>query len=327
MTTPPDYSPSKLLARLSRAMQIVLLLTIFLLSIALYWISTSIKKPDESAFLTAIATGLLVSAAFGLAQTFITGRVTSELLRASVVSEVRTSLYSSAQEFYPTIDIPASATPNLDFNRILMQDLKDSTVYWFRGISARFTAVRLSINTNPNLQANLILPDVCQPYALDGRITYAYRHNLHPGETLDQIRERTMQEVVLGIVGALEARPRCFGIQLLLTPDPALDRYEIFRDSAWVTLYSGKGTGTMFPRTLRFSNESITYRAQEVECLHTREHPATRIIDIPRNLSLTEKVALVEQILGVRFSEELYIEANRKFDNFAKQFRDEIKLS
>ena len=220
-------------------------------------------------FLSAIATGLLVSAAFGLAQTLITGRVTTEVLRASVVDEVRTSLYTSAQEFYPTIDIPASISPNLDFNRLLTKDFKETTTYWFRGVSARFTAVRLSVNTNANLQANLILPDLCQPYALDGRTSYAYRHNLHPGLTLEEIRKRTVDEVMLGIVGILIARPRCFGVQLILTPSPALDRYEIFRDGVWVTLYSGKGPGQFSLALFAFqANRSCIEHWKSNVCMH-----------------------------------------------------------
>jgi|SRR5450755_2708515 ABC-type Co2+ transport system permease subunit len=93
---------SRLLKRLSRGMQALLLSVVALGATVLLWAATRVHAGTWKEFLNAIATGLLVSAAFGIAQALITGRVASELLRASVVEEVSRSLAQSNNAFFPT---------------------------------------------------------------------------------------------------------------------------------------------------------------------------------------------------------------------------------
>jgi hypothetical protein len=66
-------------------MQALLLSVVGLGATALLWAATLVHSQTWKEFLNAVATGLLVSAAFGIAQALITSKVSTELLRASVV--------------------------------------------------------------------------------------------------------------------------------------------------------------------------------------------------------------------------------------------------
>ncbi|HEY1920856.1 MAG TPA: hypothetical protein VGH27_35250 [Streptosporangiaceae bacterium] len=232
----PSTTANRLLKRLSRGMQALLLIGIGLLATLMLWGATNVHSPTWKEFLNAIATGLLVSAAFGIAQALITSRVATELLRASVVEEVSRSLAHSNNAYFPTNEFPASVIPDPLFNTRLTEDLKNSFTFWFRGLSARYTAARLSLNENVSLQAYIILPDPKIPGTFEGRVNYALRYQLYPDLDIDGIREKVKKDISLGIIGLFEACHRCAMIELVLTPMPLLDRYEIFKDSIWVTL-------------------------------------------------------------------------------------------
>jgi hypothetical protein len=113
---------------------------------------------------------------------------------------------------------------------------------------------------------------------------------------------------------------------LILTPTPGLDRYEIFRDSIWITLYSDKGVGLTFPRALRFTNDSVIYRATEAECIYSRENPSTRVIQIPRTIPVTEKLRLFEDIFGNAISAAEYDSLKTEYLEFSNRFVKEVGL-
>ncbi len=135
-----------LLKRLSRGMQALLLSVVALGATGLLWTATLVPSKTWKEFLNAVATGLLVSAAFGIAQALITSKVATEMLRTSVVEEVSRSLALSSNAYYPMTEFSASSEPDPQFNILLNQDLARSSTFWFRGMSGRYAAARLSLN-------------------------------------------------------------------------------------------------------------------------------------------------------------------------------------
>lgn len=309
-----------LLKRLSRGMQALLLSVIGLLAVVLLWAATRVPAGTWKEFLNSVATGLLVSAAFGIAQALITSRVSSELLRASVVEEVSHSLAHSNNAYFPTNEFPASTEPNPLFNSKLSEDLANSSTFWFRGLSGRYAAARLLLNQNVRLQARLILPDPRVDGTLEGRAQYARRHRIYPGLDLDQIRARIKRDMSLGVTGVLEACHQYPGLELILTPMPLLDRYEIFRDAIWVTLYSDPGQGTRFPRSLRFSATSVMYLMQEADCVQVRNHPSSRLITFPAMLTNASMAAKFHEITGEELTEDKHAQLKQDFQNFVGEF-------
>lgn len=316
-----DSSPTtnSLLKRLSRGMQALLLSLVALGATVLLWAATLVPSQTWKEFLNAVATGLLVSAAFGIAQTLITSKVTTDVLRTSIMEEVSRSLAHSSSAYYPTSEFSASSVPDPQFNIRLNQDLTKSSTFWFRGMSGRYTAARLALNQNVSLQAHLILPDPKVSGTLEGRIDYANRHQLYPGLDSDEIRERLQKDINLGIVGLFEASHRCAILEIILTPMPVLDRYEIFQDAIWVTLFSDPGRGTSFPRTLRFSSKSVMYLMQQADCLQIRSHPSSRLIQ-PRTIPEADLISRFNEITGQSITREMYIKLKKEFYSFADDF-------
>jgi hypothetical protein len=310
----------RLLKRLSRGMQALLLAVVALGATALLWAATLIHSPTWKEFLNAVATGLLVSAAFGIAQALITSRVASELLRTSVVEEVSHSLAQSNNAYYPTHEFPASMVPDPLFNSRLTEDLGNSSTFWFRGLSGRYAAARLTFNRNVSLQAHMILPDPKVQGTIDGRVEYALRNQIYPERDAEEIREAIRRDISLGVAGIFEASRRCAIMELILTPMPLLDRYEIFRDAVWVTLYSDPGQGMKFPRTLRFPASSVMYLMQQADSLQTRAHPNARIIQFPRTITGTDMLKIFEDITGKVISQEDYDQLRKDFIKFADEF-------
>jgi len=316
-----DIRPTanSLLKRLTRGMQALLLSVVALGATVLLWAATLVPSQTWKEFLNAIATGLLVSAAFGIAQTLVTNKVTTEMLRTSVMEQVSDSLAKSSNIYYPTDEFSASSVPDPQFNIRLNEDLADSPTFWFRGMSGRYTAARLALNLNVRLQAYLILPDPKVSGTLEGRIDYAIRNDLYHGLHRDEIREKIQRDINLGIVGLFEASHRCASLELILTPMPVLDRYEIFHNAIWVTLFSDPGKGTAFPRTLRFSALSIMYLMQYADCLQVKNHPSSRLIQ-PRTISETEIISKFNEITGQSITKEEYIDLTKDFHSFTDGF-------
>lgn len=310
----------RLLKRLSRGMQALLLALVALGATALLWTATLIHSTTLKEFLNAVATGLLVSAAFGIAQALVTSRVAAELLRTSVVEEVSHSLAQANNAYYPANEFPASTTPDPLFNALLAEDLRNSSTFWFRGLSGRYAAARLSFNQNVALQAHFILPDPKVQGTTDGRVDYAYRNQIYPGLSIDDIRNKIRSDIALGVAGLLEACRKCGLFELILTPMPLLDRYEIFRDAVWVTLYSDPGQGTNFPRTLRFPASSIMYLMQQADCIQVRAHPNARVIPFPRAAAPDDLLKLFEDITGEPVTQDEYQRLKGEFTKFADDF-------
>lgn len=310
----------RLLKRLSRGMQALLLAVVALGSTVLLWAATLIHSPTWKEFLNAVATGLLVSAAFGIAQTLITSRVSTEMLRASVVEEVSHSLAQSNNAYFPAHEFPASMVPDPLFNARLTQDLENSSTFWFRGLSGRYAAARLSLNQNVSLQAHLILPDPKVQGTIDGRVDYGFRNQLFPDLTVEAIRDKITRDIVLGLAGIFEACRKCAIMELILTPMPLLDRYEIFRDAIWVTLYSDPGQGMKFPRTIRFPASSIMYLMQQADCLQTRAHPNTRVIQFPRTITNADMIGIFEEVTGQMITNDERDRLRQDFIKFADNF-------
>lgn len=311
---------NSLLKRMSRGMQALLLAVIALCSVILLWAATLVHSPTWKEFLNAVATGLLVSAAFGIAQALVTNRVSTEMLRASVIEEVNRSLTRSNDAYFPTNEFPASMTPDPSFNALVTQDLAKSFTFWFRGLSGRYATARLGFNQNVSLQAHLILPDPIVQGTIEGRVEYSLRNELYPGLDEGAIREKIKHDIALGAVGLFDACRKCAMLELILTPMPLLDRYEIFRDAIWVTLFSDPGQGMKFPRSLRFPASSVLYLMQLADCLQTRAHPNTRIISLPHALTEDDVISLFAEITGQKITPAEYKQLREEFAVFAQGF-------
>jgi hypothetical protein len=288
-----------------------------LLAIGLLLLSAK-TNGDVRTSLQAFATGIFVSVSFGFVQSAFTGHITVDILRHDLLASLET-VYRS---FLPTHEFRGSDEPDEEFNKLLADDLKRSSLFWFRGVSARFSADRVIRNNKPNLEVKLILPDLTVDGSLSARANYLMRNHIGEGasgghvETVARIR-RTVE---VGIVGLIEARLHCASIELILVANPSLDRVEIFADAVWITLFSSAEAGQTFPPAVRFTKDSTLYVMQETECsqiaLGTSRH-----LQIPAICPPPVACKLFTQATGVPIDEAKYEELRAEF----LQYRESLK--
>lgn len=155
---------------------------------------------------------------------------------------------------------------------------------------------------------------------MEGRVDYTFRNQIFPDLDQAAIRTKIKRDVALGTVGLFEACRKCAMVELILTPMPLLDRYEIFKDAIWVTLFSDPGQGMKFPRTLRFPDSSVLYLMQLADCLQTRSHPNTRVIQLPRTFTEDDAITVFTEITGQAITPDEYKKLRDDFMLFAQDF-------
>ncbi|MFF7068113.1 hypothetical protein [Streptomyces pseudovenezuelae] len=305
-------------------MQILLLVCSLLVSLITIWVGSQLSSGWREGA-NAIGLGLLVSAVFGMAQSVVTDPISKEILRQSITEEVRGALTHLHTSYIPTHEFPPSDQPGIGFNALMTEDLHASSTYWYRGIHTKFCAARFSMLRSSNLQAHLILPDPTVPHSLDARSEYRVAQASESSLTLQEIRESTLRSIWAGLVGLFLVRNKCGSIEVLLVSTPSLDRFEIFQNSAWVTLFSDMDQGTRFPRAMRFPHESLIYRMQEAECLAIRRSPTTRRFEISRTTTEEEFVSLFSALTGQDLTPELLTELRTNYEGTANRFRSSIR--
>ncbi|MCE7010673.1 hypothetical protein LWC34_48905 [Kibdelosporangium philippinense] len=304
----------------------LLLAVLLVISIGSLWISSAMDAGLLRNLVTALGTGTMVSAIVGFGQTLITAAASQKALVTPLIEESKRALRDlSAEyralnnEFFPTHVFEASAEPDPEFNRLLMQDLRASRHYFFRGFSGRHAAARLLL-TRSEWELRTVVADPRQHSAISGRARYLLRNEGATGD-YDKIRAQLIEEISIGIVGLFLARSRCTTIDIAVISDPPLDRTEIFDDSVWLTLYSDVGGVTsLYPRTLRFSEGSFIYGMQRAEFQRMRDTRTAQKFVITPDTSRQEFLALFEKITSTPLSEEGFGQLERKFHDFREEF-------
>lgn len=305
------------------------------IAILLLWASSVQDKENTKSFLQAVGTGLLVSAAFGAAQSLITGHITFDLLRQSVsdqveriradfVTDVHNIVATGNLRFMPISVFRGTKEPDPEFNRTLNGDLVATSVFWFRGVSARYTASRLVATPNGNLEVRAILPDLGDNHSLDARADYLIRNELEVGKTKDEVVAKIRNDVAIGLMGLFQARHHCGSIELILTANPILDRVELFRETVWVTLFSSITAGTKFPETLRFSKQSIMYAMHEAECQQLRQSASLRTFRLTGRTTDAHFADIYQEITGAELTAEMRTNLINSFNEFKNQNSSKI---
>ncbi len=275
--------------------------------------------------LTAVATGTLVSAIVGFGQTLITATATQRAMLTPLIDESRQALRDLAdeyrsmnQEFFPTHIFEPTAEPNPALNRLMMQDLRGTRQYLFRGFSGRHAAARLLLS-KAEWEFRAVVADPRNVSGIGGRARYLLRHAAADAD-YDTVHARLHEEIRIGLVGLYLARGRCTRMEVTVISDPPVDRLEIFDDSVWVTLYSDARATAEFPRTLRFSEGSFIYTMERAEFGRMSSSPHAHHLTITPNTSREDFLKQFQKITGTALTEEQFLELNAEFYNFLREF-------
>jgi hypothetical protein len=303
----------------------LLLLMLVVVSGGSMIISAAMTPGTAKNLVAALATGTMITAIVSFSQTMVTATATQRAMVTPLIEENRRALHelsaeyrSLNREFFPTHVFEATNDPDPAFNHLMMQDLRNTRQYFFRGFSGRHAAARLLL-ARSEWELRAVVADPRERTAITGRARYLIRHEgvLADFET---IQDRLHEEIHLGLVGLYLARSRCIGIDLTVIADPPIDRLEMFDDSVWITLYSDSGASTLYPRTLRFSEGSFIYNMERAEFGRLRNTRDARHLSITPDTTRGEFLTQFQKITGTGLSTERFLELEAQFHAFRHQF-------
>jgi hypothetical protein len=276
----------------------------------------------------AIGTGTLVSALVTTAQTLLTASASRRVLVDSLVDESRQAMReltdeyrSTNSEFFPTHVFEPSADPDPAFNRLMLADLQGSRHYLFRGFSSRHAAARLMLLNGPlDREMRVVIADPRDRNSISSRARYLLRQPNVEG-SYAEIQARLYENICTALVGLYVARGRCNRIDVTLASNPPADRFELFDDSIWVTLFSdSRDVCTPYPRTLRFQRSSFIYNMQHSEFLRVCNSRTALHECIYPDTDRDEFIALFEKITGRRLSPKRLEAIEDTFQTFRRDF-------
>ncbi len=277
-------------------------------------------------FVLSVGTGTLISAVVSFGQTLVTATAAQRALVTPLVEESRKALQELSaeyralnQEYYPTDVFEPTSEPDPAFNRLMMRDLHHTREYFFRGFSARHAAARLLLSRAEwELRAQIADPR-CEG-AVSGRARYLMRQQ---ATDIDHttIEQRLHEEIRIGLVGLYLARSRCSRIDITVVAEPQLDRLEMFDGSVWLTLFSAaSGATALYPKSLRFSENSFLYAMERTQFLHVCNSRAARHFPITPDLNRQEFLRLFDKITGESLDDTGFDELAAKFQAFRQDF-------
>jgi hypothetical protein len=311
----------------------LLLLLLVLTSGALLTAAGQAQPGTLKNLLAAVGTGALVSALLTSAQTLLTATTSRQVLVDALVAESQSAMRELTEEyralnreFFPTHVWEPSAQPDPVFNRLMMEDLNNTRQYFFRGFSARYAAARLLLANSVDRELRVVIADPRDRISINGRARYLLRQ---PGiqANYQSLQSRLYDDLCVGLVGLYVARDRCSRIDVTVMSNPPVDRFEVFDESIWVTLYSNPvGACMPYPRTLRFLRSSFIYNMERSEFLRISNSRTELHIHIDPATDLDEFLALFEKITGRRLSNKRYDALEEQFHAFRVQFAASAQL-
>lgn len=303
----------------------LLLLILIVVSGGSMIVSAMMTAGTAKNLVTALATGTMITAIVGFGQTLITASAAQRAMVTPLIEENRRALaelsaeYRSLnREFFPTHVFEATNDPDPALNHLLMQDLRNTRQYFFRGFSGRHAAARLLIS-RAEWELRAVVADPRERTAISGRARYLIRHEGAVAD-FETIQDRLHEEINIGLVGLYLARSRCSRIDVTVIADPPLDRLEMFDESVWITLYSDTGSTMFFPRTLRFSEGSFIYNMERAEFGRLRNSRDARHLVITPDTTRKEFLVEFEKVTGKKLTEARFFELEGKFHIFRQEF-------
>ena len=311
----------------------LLLAILLLVSAGSFGLSSVTGTGTLHTLVTSLATGTLITAVVSFGQTIVTASASQRALVAPLIDESRRALQALSaeyrslnQEFFPTHVFEPTSAPDPAFNRLMMADLRNTREYFFRGFSGRHAAVRLLLS-HAEWELRAMVADPRCESAISGRARYLLRQQASDAD-YDAIEEQLRDEIKIGLVGLFQSRTRCSRIDITVVADPPLDRMEMFDDSAWITLYSASTTGvtTLYPRTLRFSEDSFIYGMERTEFLHVCNSRTTHHYAITPGTTRAEFLTLFQKITGTPLTEDGFHALDERFREFQQTFSTTAEL-
>lgn len=212
-------------------------------------------------------------------------------------------------------------------NRLLMADLDNTRQYFFRGFAARHAAARLLLTHSFEREMRVVIADPRDRGSINSRARFLLDQPNLPSGDYQSIQNRLHEEICVGLAGLFVARDRCSRIDVTVMSNPPVDRFEVFDDSVWVTLFSdAAGVHAMYPRTLRFLRSSFMYNMERSEFLRLSRSRTSLHVHIDPSTDPDEFLAVFEKVTGHRLTAKRFERLCDEFHKFRLEFAASAEL-
>jgi hypothetical protein len=162
-------------------------------------------------------------------------------------------------KYAPTRAFDPSNEPQPGFNQEVGKGFVETEEYFFRGTSAKHTAVRLMQTKRHPSSLYLVLDNPQDQRAVHIRALDKKAQPRHSQKQVEEIEREIRSEILMALVGLFDHRlGRTVTIAFALTP--SVIRAEIFDHAAFVTLIDIKADDPFrFPETLRYDRGTDFY--------------------------------------------------------------------
>jgi hypothetical protein len=310
------------------AFWLALCVTLLVAFILLYF-GYRVESPYKEQFYS-ISTNLLSSIIFAIIFTFLANKELLNLLKdeinesrtlivESVVNDVNHhfAAYNPSGTYLPTAGIDTV------FNADITSDLKVSAFYFFRGVSAKYVAVR-AISSSRSLGILKVM--ILDPKDNRSITLRARDRSLNPkysNKSMNELIEGIRHELYMSIVSLYDCRYLA-PVEIAYGVGTSVLRLEIFDEAMYMSLYhTSKSVPLNFPETIRYKKQSVLYDMFRMDSFREFELSENRI----KFDNSTNESVLLNHLADMGMSNVSIAAVNDFRDEYAKFSDDFIRKS
>jgi hypothetical protein len=184
-------------------------------------------------------------------------------------------------------------------------------------------------STSRNWEVQVMIADPTDHGSLVSRARHVMlQKGIAPSEQpSDEVYERLISDIEVGLVGLYLVRAKCTKIEIVAMQNPTTDRFEIFDDSIWITLFSSiTGPAVTYPKTLRFGAESFVYKMERADFLRICNSDSAKQGSISPRTRKDDFSRVYRHLTGKELTDELLNDLTDKFEAFHRAFFEEAEL-
>lgn len=248
-------------------------ISIAVIGAIILYLSASKFDQEVKEQMFSVASNLLSSVIFAIVFSFLANKEFVHLIKDKIVGvgdEIAIKLLEDNKK-QNTKHIPNNSyfpTKNVDtiFNRDLSLDLKDSTYYFFKGVSAKYVPIRIRYTRNNLSEVKVLIMNPQDNYSINLRAKDRHRNPKYSGKSIEDLIKGVRKEIYSCIVSLFDARHNC-PIEIAYENGTAVTRLEIFDSSMYLALYHTSDASTQaFPETFRYTKNSVQFNLHRLDC-------------------------------------------------------------
>lgn len=295
----------------------------------LYYFGKGTSHQDQ---LYSVAASLIASIGFAVIFTLLANKEFHELIRHEITQGARSisnTVTKEINELYIAHN-PSGiymATTGIDrvFNADLTKDLKSSSFYLFRGISAKYVPCRVMSSRHHLSVLKVVILDPRDSRSVGLRARDRNRNPKYSGKSMEFLADEIRKEIYMSVVALFDCRYTC-PVEIAYGVGTSVVRFEIFDEALYMSLYhTDRASELHYPETIRYSNNSVLYNLYRLDTFREFELSEKQI---KFNSGASEAMLLNHlREMGLEYPQQKVEEYRREFQLFSDAFTSQSGIA